>query len=166
MDEAYGGRSRSEKSGPSPSVQSGRVPPSDLSAEKAVLSAILLDNNTIHHVVTLVREEDFYHPAHQLLYGAMVRLKDSNEPVDLTTLAAHLQAHDLLEAVGGVVALAEIADYEATPANATHYANIIRDHSVKRNLIGVASEIVALGYDQTEMADKLLDEADPDLCAE
>ena len=160
MDEPYGGRSRSEKSGPSPSVQSGRVPPSDLSAEKAVLSAILLDNNTIHHVVTLVREEDFYHPAHQLLYGAMVRLKDSNEPVDLTTLAAHLQAHDLLEAVGGVVALAEIADYEATPANATHYANIIRDHSVKRNLIGVASEIVALGYDQTEMADKLLDEAE------
>ena len=160
MDEAYGGRSRSEKSGPSPGVQSGRVPPSDLSAEKAVLSAILLDNNTIHHVVTLVREEDFYHPAHQLLYGAMVRLKDSNEPVDLTTLAAHLQAHDLLEAVGGVVVLAEIADYEATPANATHYANIIRDHSVKRNLIGVASEIVALGYDQTEMADKLLDEAE------
>ena len=160
MDEAYGGRSRSEKSGPASSVQSGRVPPSDLSAEKAVLSAILLDNNTIHNVVILIREEDFYHPAHQLLYSAMVRLKDSNEPVDLTTLAAHLQAHDLLEAVGGVVALAEIADYEATPANAAHYANIIRDHSIKRNLIGVASEIVALGYDQTEMADKLLDEAE------
>ncbi|MEE3327080.1 MAG: replicative DNA helicase [Myxococcota bacterium] len=160
MNEAYGGRSRSEENSPSPAAQSGRVPPSDLSAEKAVLSAILLDNNTIHNVVILLREEDFYHPAHQLLYSAMVRLKDSNEPVDLTTLAAHLQAHDLLEAVGGVVVLAEIADYEATPANAAHYATIVRDHSIKRNLIGVASEIVALGYDQTEMADKLLDEAE------
>ncbi len=165
MDEAYGERSRSERSGGAPSTQPGRVPPSDLSAEKAVLSAILLDNNTIHNVVILLREDDFYHPAHQLLYSAMVRLKDSNEPVDLTTLAAHLQAHDLLEAVGGVVVLAEIADYEATPANATHYATIVRDHSIKRNLIGVASEIVALGYDQTEMADKLLDEAETKIFA-
>jgi len=49
----------------------GRVPPSDLSAEKAVLSSILLDNNAIHVVITEVREEDFYHPAHQILYGAM-----------------------------------------------------------------------------------------------
>ncbi|MAI77546.1 MAG: replicative DNA helicase [Deltaproteobacteria bacterium] len=166
MDEAYGSRRLTpERSSDLPVTQSGRVPPSDLSAEKAVLSAILLDNNTIHSVVTLLRDDDFYHPAHQLLYSAMVRLKDANEPVDLTTLASHLQSHDLLEAVGGVVSLAEIADYEATTANATHYANIVRDHSIKRNLIGVASEIVALGYDQSEVADKLLDEAETKIFA-
>jgi replicative DNA helicase len=138
----------------------GRVPPSDIGAEKAVLSAILLDNNVIHGIVTELREEDFYHPAHQLLYHAMVRLKDENQPVDLTTLAAHLQAEDILEAVGGAVALAEIADYEATPANATHYAQIIREKSIKRNIITVASEIVGLGYDQTESAGRLLDTAE------
>ncbi len=138
----------------------GRVPPNDLSAEKAVLSAVLLDNAVIHTVVTEIKEEDFYHPAHQLLYHAMVRLKDENQPVDLTTLAAHLEANALLEAVGGVVALADIADYEATPANALHYAKIIRDKSVKRRIIHTASEIVSLGYDQTESADKLLDAAE------
>jgi replicative DNA helicase len=138
----------------------GRVPPSDVGAEKAVLSAILLDNNVIHTIVTELREEDFYHPAHQLLYHSMVRLKDENQPVDLTTLAAHLQAEGILEAVGGVVTLAEIADYEATPANAMHYARIIRDKSIKRNIITVASDIVGLGYDQTESADKLLDSAE------
>ncbi|MBW2384872.1 MAG: replicative DNA helicase, partial [Deltaproteobacteria bacterium] len=74
----------------------GRVPPSDVSAEKAVLSAILLDNATIHSLVTELKESDFYHPAHQLLYHAMVRLKDDNQPVDLTTLASYLQANDLL----------------------------------------------------------------------
>ena len=51
---------------------SGRVPPSDLDAEKAVLSAVLLDNDTIHLTVTELRAEDFYHPAHRLLYQAMV----------------------------------------------------------------------------------------------
>ena len=76
----------------------GRVPPNDLSAEKAVLSAVLLDNSVIHSIVTEIKEEDFYHPAHQLLYHAMVRLKDENQPVDLTTLAAHLEANALLEA--------------------------------------------------------------------
>jgi replicative DNA helicase len=125
-----------------------------------VLSAILLDNATIHSIVTELGEDDFYHPAHQLLYHAMVRLKDDNQPVDLTTLHAYLNANELLQAVGGVVTLAEIADYEATPANAVHYARIIRDKSIKRNIISVASEIVALGYDQTEAADKLLDTAE------
>lgn len=165
IDEAYDSRVRSDRLPRAPQGQPGRVPPSDLSAEKAVLSAILLDNNTIHNVVTEVQEEDFYHPAHQLLYQAMVRLKDGNQPVDLTTLASHLQAHDLLEAVGGVLGLADIADYEATPANANHYAKIVRDHAIKRNLIGVASEIVALGYDQTESADKLLDAAESKIFA-
>jgi replicative DNA helicase len=138
----------------------GRVPPSDVAAEKAVLSAVLLDNGVIHNIVTEVNDEDFYHPAHQLLYQAMVRLKDDNQPVDLTTLAAYLESHDLLPSVGGVVALAEIADYEATPANAIHYARIIREKSIKRSIISTASEIVSLGYDQTESAERLLDEAE------
>jgi len=138
----------------------GRVPPSDLSAEKAVLSSILLDNEAIHLLVTEVKEDDFYHPAHQILYRSMVQLRDANQPVDLVTLAAYLQDEHLLEGVGGAVALAEIADYEATPANAVFYAKRIREKSIKRAIIAVASEIVALGYDPSEEADKLLDQAE------
>lgn len=138
----------------------GRIPPHDIEAEKAVLSAILLDNDAIHTVVTEVREEDFYHPSHQMLYRSMVRLRDENQPVDLTTLSAYLKGEGLLESVGGVVALVEIADYEATPANIVHYARIVRDHAIKRSLISTASEIVALGYEHGESADSLLDEAE------
>ena len=138
----------------------GRIPPHDIEAEKAVLSAILLDNDAIHAVVTEVREEDFYHPSHQILYRSMVRLRDENQPVDLTTLAAFLKGEALLDSIGGVVTLAEIADYEATPANIIHYAKIVRDRAIKRSLISTASEIVALGYDHGEKADSLLDEAE------
>jgi len=138
----------------------GRVPPHDIEAEKAVLSAILLDNNAIHAIVTEVREEDFYHPSHQVLYRSMVRLRDENQPVDLTTLAAYLKGEGLLESIGGPIALAEIADYEATPANIIYYAKIVRDRAIKRSLIATASEIVALGYEHGESADTLLDEAE------
>ena len=62
-------------------IVAGRVPPHDIESEKAVLSAILLDNDAIHAVVTEIREEDFYHPAHQLLYRSMVRLKDRKSVV-------------------------------------------------------------------------------------
>lgn len=138
----------------------GRIPPHDIEAEKAVLSAILLDNDAIHAVVTEVREEDFYHPSHQMLYRSMVRLRDENQPVDLTTLAAFLKGEGLLETIGGPVTLVEIADYEATPANIIHYAKIVRDCAIKRSLIATASEIAALGYDHGESADTLLDEAE------
>ena len=138
----------------------GRIPPHDIEAEKAVLSAILLDNDSIHTIVTEIQDQDFYHPSHQMLYRSMVRLKDENQPVDLTTLAAYLKGEGILESVGGAVALAEIADYEATPAHIIHYAKIVRDRSIKRSLIATASEIVGLGYDQGEPADSLLDEAE------
>ena len=153
------GRSAGSTQGRSLGMSAGREPPHDLSAEKAVLSAILLDNGVIHSLVTELKEEDFYHPAHQLLFRAMVQLKDRNQPVDLTTLNTYLQVEDLLGAVGGVVLLAEIADYEATAANVMHYAGIVREGAKKRNLISVASEIASLGYDRRESADKLLDSA-------
>ena len=90
----------------------------------------------------------------------MLTLKDKNQPVDLVTLADYLKSNDLLESIGGVVALAEIADYEATSANIVHYARIVREKSVKRGLISVATEIVNLGYDEAQASDQALDEAE------
>ena len=58
-------------------IVAGRVPPHDIESEKAVLSAILLDNDAIHSIVTEIHEEDFYHPSHQMLFRSMVRLKDA-----------------------------------------------------------------------------------------
>jgi replicative DNA helicase len=136
------------------------VPPQDLEAEKAVLSAILLENDAVHAVYTEVKPDDFYHPAHRTLYEAMISLKDANLPVDLHTLSDHLNTQKLLDAIGGPVALAELADYEATAANVLHHARIVRDKATKRRLISVATEIVELGYDGSEQAGPLLDAAE------
>jgi len=137
-----------------------RVPPQDLEAEKAVLSALLLDNDAIHSVYTEVVPNDFYHPAHRQLYLSMLHLQDSNQPVDLHTLADHLNSQKKLDAIGGPIFLAEIADYQATAANVIHHARIVRDKSVKRSLISVATEIAEAGFDQSDDADHLLDSAE------
>jgi replicative DNA helicase len=137
----------------------GRVPPHDLEAEKAVLSALLLDNRAIHSVLTEVKPEDFYHPSHVELYQAMLALQDENQPVDIHTVAAHLSDHKRLDAIGGHVFLAELADYEATAANVVQHAQIVRDRSVKRRLIAVATEIVENGFEQADSAQHLLDVA-------
>ena len=138
----------------------GRVPPHDLEAEKAVLSALMIENQAIHSVLTEVRPDDFYHPAHAELYRSMLSLQDENEPVDLHTLSDYLNSQKKLDAVGGPVFLAEIADYEATAANVVHHARIVRDKSIKRGLISVASEIAESGYDEADRADHLLDAAE------
>jgi replicative DNA helicase len=141
-------------------VDAGRVPPQDLEAEKAVLSALLLENNAIHSVLSEIRPEDFYHPSHQQIYRAMLALQDENEPVDLHTLAAHLNAQKKLDAVGGHVFLSELADYEATAANVLNHAKIVRDKALKRNLIRVATEVVESTHESVERAERLLDEAE------
>ena len=141
-------------------TEAGRVPPHDLEAEKAVLSALLLDNNAVHSVLNEVAPDDFYHPSHQQIYRAMLALQDENEPVDLHTLSDYLNAQKRLDAVGGIVFLSELADYEATAANVLYHARIVRDKSVKRNLIRVAAQIAESSYEQTDEAEQLLDEAE------
>ena len=138
----------------------GRVLPSDIEMEKAVLSALLRDNRAVYAVLNEVKPEDFYHPAHQQLYQAMLTLQDANQPVDLHTLGNYLNEHKVLDAIGGAVYLAELFDYEATAANVVHHARIVREKAVKRSLISVATEIVESGYDESEGADRLLDQAE------
>ena len=137
-----------------------RTLPHDIDVERAVLSALLHDNTAIHAVLNEVKPEDFYHPAHQQLYRSMIALQDANEPVDLHTLANTLNEQKLLDAVGGAVYLAELFDYAATAANVETHARIVRDKSVKRGLISVATDIVQMGFDETDEAGRMLDQAE------
>jgi len=155
---AFGNPGTAEQAVQRPS--SDRVPPNDTQAEKAVLSAILLDNDAINEVLGELRADDFYVPAHRRLFEAMATLHDANQPVDLTTLSDYLKSRDLLDSIGGAVVLAEIADYEATAANIVHYSRIVRDKAVKRSVIHTAAEIVNLGYDPAQPSAQLLDAAE------
>jgi replicative DNA helicase len=141
-------------------TEGGRVPPHDLDAERSVLSSLLLDPRSFHDVALELRADDFYHPAHQVVYRAMLAVHEEGRPVDLITLSEQLNARKQLDQVGGTVFLAEVADFAATAANVTHHAKIVRGKAVKRRLAAVAAEIVEAAFEDAGSADELLDFAE------
>ena len=104
-----------------------RLPPQSIEAEESLLSAILVDNNTLLDVVEILSADDFYRTAHQKIFAAIADLFDNGEPVDLVTLTNNLKKRDQLEAVGGATYLARLMDAVPVAVNAQHYAKIISD---------------------------------------
>jgi replicative DNA helicase len=137
-----------------------RVPPQNLEAESSVLGGILLENDAINVVLELLRTGDFYRESHRKIFRAMIELADRSEPVDIITLSECLKNRGELEAVGGSAYLASLNDFVPTAANISYYALIVREKSILRHLINVATEVATKGYDGTGNVEELLDSAE------
>jgi len=137
-----------------------RVPPQSLDAEQCVLGGILIDNTALDRVIEFLGADDFYREAHRKIFRAMQTLADKHEPSDLVTLSEALRARGELTDIGGNAYLAELADRVPTAANVASYAKIVRDRSVLRALISVATDVAASGYEASEDVDQMLDRAE------
>ncbi|UUZ91327.1 replicative DNA helicase [Paenibacillus sp. P25] len=137
-----------------------RIPPQNLEAEMAVLGAVLLDGDALVTAMERVSSEDFYRPAHQMIYEAMIEIAESNEPVDLVTLTARLQDKQRLEEVGGISFLSELVNAVPTAANVDYYAQIVEEKSLLRRLIRTATQIVSNGYSGEDEVSSLLSDAE------
>lgn len=128
-----------------PSI-AGRVPPHDLDAEAAVLSACMLKENVVGDVVAVLRPEHFYSPANALIFGAIEALSKDRQPVDSVQVASWLRSRDKLAEVGGIAHIAEIVD--ATPAvqHVTSHAQIVHERWLVRRVIAEAQLIAAEAY--------------------
>jgi replicative DNA helicase len=137
-----------------------KLPPQNLEAEQAVLGAILLDNQALFKALEVIAPDEFYRPAHRRIFEAMIEVGERNQVIDLVTLADHLQRAGLLEGIGGSAYLTDLSQAVATAASVTYHAKLIHETAVNRTLIGVATEIVAQGYEGTRRVDELLDFAE------
>jgi len=137
-----------------------KVPPQNLEAEQSVLGGILLENGALNPVLEIMAGSDFYSDAHRKIFGGILELSDRNQPVDLITLSNHLRDKKQLDAVGGVVYLSQLVDNVPSAANIGHYARIVKEKSVLRNLIGTATEILNRTYGAGADVDSVLDEAE------
>lgn len=135
-----------------------RVPPQSLEAEQALLGASLIDPLVMNQIVELVSPPDFYRQAHQIIYQGILDLFEKGEPIDVITVAETLNDKDLLEPAGGRSYINDLAMSVITTENVPHYANIIRDKSLLRQLIGAGTNIVVSAY-ETEDADSAIDTA-------
>jgi len=136
------------------------LPPQSIEAEESLLSAILLDNNTLLDVVEVLAVADFYRTAHQKIYAAIIELFDKGEPIDLVTLANNLKEKGQLEGVGGASYLARLVDAVPLAVNAQHYAKIIADKASLRRLIEKANAIAKRCYDDRGNVDDVIDFAE------
>lgn len=136
------------------------VPPQNIEAEQSILSAILIDNNTLLDVIELLAAEDFYKTAHQKIFTAITDLFDKGEPIDLVTLANTLDESGHLEDIGGATYLARLVDAVPLAVNAQHYAKIVHDKAALRKLIANANAIAKRCFKDEGDVDDVIDFAE------
>ncbi|WP_040155404.1 replicative DNA helicase [Mobilicoccus massiliensis] len=123
-----------------------RVPPQDVHAEQSVLGSMMLSKDAIADSIEVLRGTDFYRPAHELVFEAILDLYGRGEPADAITVADELTKRQELSRVGGQSYLHQLIAGVPTAANAGYYAQIVAERAVLRRLVDAGTRIVQLGY--------------------
>jgi replicative DNA helicase len=123
-----------------------RQPPQDVAAEQSVLGGMLMSKDAIADVVEVLHGNDFYRPAHQVIFDCVLDLYGRGEPADAITVAAELNRTDQLSKMGGAVYLHTLIASTPTAANAGYYAAIVAEQAVLRRLVEAGTRVVQLGY--------------------
>ncbi|MBD3145753.1 replicative DNA helicase [Microbispora camponoti] len=141
-----------------------RTPPHNIEAEQSVLGGMLLSKDAIADVIEVLRADDFYRPAHQIVFEVITDLYGRGEPADSVTVFDELQKRGEVARVGGGAYLHTLTAIVPTAANAGYYAKIVREQAVLRRLIEAGTRIVSYGYGgQGEEVDDLVDRAQAEI---
>ena len=136
-----------------------RIMPQDIDAEKAVLAAMLLgqDTEVVEEALMKLSAKEFYRPAHRKIFEAMEELYNKNAPIDQLSLADRLKTRGDLDAVGGKPYIVELGNNTYALANWAHHADIVKRAAMLRDLIGASVRITALGYDAPDDLDEVVE---------
>lgn len=138
-----------------------KVPPHSIEAEQSVLGGLLIDNAAWDHIADQLSEGDFYRGAHRQIFQHMLNLVESENPIDIITLAEALSNSATLDQVGGLPYLTELAQNTPSAANIRAYAQVVRERSSLRSLIAAANGILDSSYNpEGRSSDDLIDEAE------
>ena len=142
-----------------------RTMPHDDVAEQSVLGGMLLSKDAIADVVESLRASDFYKPAHETIYEAILSLYGHGSPADAITVAGELKKRGELTRVGGASYIHTLIASVPTAANAQYYAEIVKEHAIMRRLIEAGTKIAQLGYANETEVDTLVDQAQAEIYA-
>lgn len=138
----------------------GRLLPSNVEAEKSVLAACMLNEEAVDEIASSLSPENFYRPAHRLIFEGIANLADRHIPIDQISLADRLAAEGQLEAAGGRPYLVELANNTLSLTNWKSHSEIVRRASLQRDLIYASTNINALAYDAPDDASQTIEEAE------
>jgi replicative DNA helicase len=137
----------------------GRLP-ANMEAERAILGAVLLDNQAFNDAAEHLTADDFSIDSHRRIYSRMAELSDSSRPIDIITLVEELEQNKDLQAVGDVGYISGLLDGVPDRPSIEHYVKIVRDKSILRGLINVSNTAIAKASEQADPADEILNEAE------
>ncbi len=141
--------------------QFDRLPPHSIDAEMCVLGSMMLDKEQIGVVAQILQDKDaFFQTDHQLIYEALLSLYNSGKNIDPIILRAELEKRKVLEEVGGTVYLAQIVNTVPSAAHAAHYAQIVREKYMLRQLIAASNDILREAYSPRDEAKVIVDRAE------
>ncbi len=142
-----------------------RTLPHNLEAERSVLGAILIDNDTYNVAAAMLDAKAFFRDAHRRIFERMADLSERSQPIDLVTLKEELERANELDEVGGPAYIASLVDGVPRSTNVEYYAQIVKEKSTLRSLIFSANKIVSSAYAADQEADLILDEAESSIFA-
>lgn len=154
------GRPSDFKEAPAPK---NKPMPQNIEAEQSVLAACMLNQDAVEELVLKLKPENFYRPAHRIIFEAICDLNVRRIPVDQISLADTLNAAGQLEAVGGKAYLVELADNTFALTNWQNHASIVKRTAILRELIYASASINALAYDAPDNLDEVVEEAEKTL---
>lgn len=137
-----------------------KIPPHNLDAERSVLAAALIDPEAMIKATEVLVPESFYVKAHQVIFEAMTILFDQRQPIDAVTITSQLKKMKKLSMVGGASIVAELSTIVSTSANVAHYAGLVRESYVKRQLISLSAEMSDMAFDVGKDIKDVLDLAE------
>ena len=137
-----------------------RTPPQNIDAERALLGSLMLRPIAIMEILDAIQEDDFYVQKHKIIFRTMVELSRIGDPIDLVSVAEKMQAQNLLEQAGGVGYLNELAHTVPSSTNIEYYAKTVNTKSLLRKLITSGDMISAMGFEEGEDIETVLDKAE------
>ncbi|WP_437597840.1 replicative DNA helicase [Sorangium sp. So ce590] len=143
-----------------PPIVAGRVPPHDLDAEAAVLSAILLHRDALDRVLEILKAEHFYSEANSRVYEAAQELASAGTPLDIVSVASWLRDRERLAQVGGAAYLAQLADATPAVAHVGAHARVVYEKWRVRQLIATCQRVAAEGYGDVGVVQEFIDGAE------
>jgi len=140
-----------------------QLPPQASEAEMAVLGSMLIEHDAVEQALDKLTDKDFYHDVHRLVFRVMGELAARSAAVDLVTVSEELRKLKKLDEIGGMAFLSELVHKVATAAHVDHYAKIVKEKSILRELIKTATGVVSACYKEEKPAAELLEDAQSDV---
>src|SRR5882757_4000954 len=142
------------------SGQFDRLPPHSIEAEMCLLASMMLDKEVVGEVVQIVTGESFYQADHQIIFDVLTGLYEQNRPIDAVILREELGKRQVLEEIGGTAYLGQILSAVPSAAHGAHYASIVKEKALLRQLISASNDILRDAYAPHEQAEVVLDRAE------